>query len=271
MNIITERLWVGITWGSTIGPGAMEKLSYYVECISAVGAEPVVVLPLRAIGDAVSYLAKIDGKLGSLHAGDGADPKDFAGLLFSGGGDVDPCHYGESLLNMTVRIDADRDAFELPFLRTAVKAGVPVLGICRGMQVMNIAMGGSLYQDLPTQQPAALEHRQGSYHEIRLEPASRLATLAGCQTIEVNSWHHQAVKSPSGLAHGLRATAYASDGIIEGCEPEPGCFSGYLLGIQWHPERFRPEDHPEFSVFATAIFADFATACRKAAITRSSR
>ena len=158
----------------------------------------------------------------------------FDGLLLSGGQDVDPTLYDEEPVRALGVVIRQRDVYEIALVRAAVKAGKPVFGICRGMQVINVALGGTLYQDLPTQNPASfVKHRQEApegypTHNIDILPDTRLASLFGT-THYVNSLHHQAVKD---LAPGLKATAFSKDGVIEAIESP----THNILAVQWHPE-----------------------------------
>lgn len=164
------------------------------------------------------------------------------GLLLSGGGNIHPRRYGEEPLACVRRFDPARDELELGLAALALQRDVPLLGICRGLQVLNVACGGSLWQDLPTQRPGAIRHRvRRSYdllvHEVRVAPGSLLARLLGPElgvgeTCMVNSRHRQAAKRVAGA---LVPTAWAPDGVIEALEhPE----AGFCLGVQWHPENF---------------------------------
>lgn len=156
------------------------------------------------------------------------------GLLLSGGEDVAPGYYGEAALPQLGTVDADRDTQELPLAAAAAERQMPILAICRGTQLLNVALGGTLYQDLAVQHAGALNHAQDrpvheSTHDVRLAPDSLLARLAGAPGLPVNTFHHQAVKV---LAPGLEATAWASDGVVEAFEGT----RGWTVGVQWHPE-----------------------------------
>lgn len=160
------------------------------------------------------------------------------GVLLTGGGDVWPALYGEAADPTFDPAEAGRDEYELELVRRATEADVPVLAICRGLQVLNVARGGTLVQDIPTQQPGALVHEIGTprtspAHEIWVAPGSRLALLLDTDArITVNSRHHQAVKD---LGRGLVSTATAPDGVIEAVEDATRRF---CLAVQWHPENF---------------------------------
>lgn len=156
------------------------------------------------------------------------------GLLLSGGEDVDPRYYGEAAIPELGTVDARRDTQELPLAKAAAERNLPILAICRGIQLLNVALGGTLHQDLPVQHPGALPHVQElpvdqSTHRVQLAPDSLLARLAEATSLEVNTFHHQAVKA---IAPGLKATAWADDGVIEAVEGS----QGWAVGVQWHPE-----------------------------------
>jgi putative glutamine amidotransferase len=178
------------------------------------------------------------------------------GLLLTGGDDMDPACYGEENRCDTSIIHPDRDRFELALLRFARERRLPVLGICRGFQVMNVHFGGSLYQDLSLR-PGTGAHKSDESnvylpHPVRIAEGTRLHSLAGRGVIEVNSRHHQIVNR---LAPGLIPAAVAEDGVIEAFEsPEEPRF---LLGVQWHPERM-----PE-APSSAAIFREFIRASRE--------
>lgn len=150
------------------------------------------------------------------------------GLLLSGGEDVSPEWYGEAILNETVQCDPVRDRSDSLFLAAAMKARKPVLAICRGSQLANVYLGGSLYQDIPSQLPENIGHGGGTSHLIGLEPGSMLARIYGTDSLEVNSYHHQCVKD---LGAGITVTGRAADGIIEAWEA-PG-----ITAVQFHPEK----------------------------------
>ncbi len=162
------------------------------------------------------------------------------GVFLAGGADVDPSSYGEPRHPLCGHTDPDRDATEVLLLRHAADRGLPVLAVCRGIQVLNVALGGTLYQDVAAQVPAALKHdysptpanpsRAYLAHDVTVTPGSRLCAILGESVVPVNSMHHQAIKD---LAGGLRPTAFAPDGIVEGVEGADGRF---LVGVQWHPE-----------------------------------
>lgn len=159
------------------------------------------------------------------------------GLIMSGGEDFDPQLYGEQPVRQLGDVVPDRDKFDISLIKRAVERGIPLLGICRGEQGLNIALGGTLYQDIPSQVPTNLKHSQkaprgyGS-HAIRIDKKSLVYTLLGTDSISVNSYHHQAVRR---IAPGLEVAAVAPDGVVEAIE-KPG--DRRIVGVQFHPEGF---------------------------------
>lgn len=194
-----------------------------------------------------------------------ADPhqlRDFIGhvdaLVLTGGADVSPLAYGEAPLRPEWAGDPERDAYELALLRPAMAASLPVLAVCRGHQFVNVALGGSLYQDLDALRPGAIRHRdQARYddheHAVRVDPESWLHRVHGRDEIVVNSVHHQGIHA---LAPGLRATAWAPDGLVEAYESIDRAH--LLVGVQWHPE-WMTVDHPRSGVRSRGddLFAAF--------------
>jgi putative glutamine amidotransferase len=153
------------------------------------------------------------------------------GLVLSGGEDVHPSMYGAAPHARLEETDRARDAIELALYRAARERGLPVLAICRGIQLVNVAEGGTLYQDLPSERPSPVNHADSKgRHALRIEQGSLLHQTVG-DPASVNSRHHQAVKA---LAPELRAVAWAEDGVIEGVELKDG--AGWLVAVQWHPE-----------------------------------
>jgi putative glutamine amidotransferase len=209
----------------------------YTEALTKVGLLPVVVPPLAA--SAASAIL------------DGVD-----GLVVTGGEDVAPGRYDEEP-HPTVEAHEGRDESEIALILEARRRGVPTLAICRGIQVVNVAFGGSLVQDIPSQCPNALDHdpkgnRADRVHEVRVEPTSHLAGALGTDCLTTNSFHHQALAR---VARELRVTARAADGIIEGAESTDRAW--WLLAVQWHPEELtntpEPWDRNLFFAFAHAV------------------
>ncbi len=205
------------------------------------------------------YMQALDAAGIEVHAVDpGGDVTrvfgDCDGVVLAGGPDVDPARYGEALHPSCTLAGEARDLFELEIARRCLQDAIPLLAICRGMQVLNVAAGGSLIQDLPSQVPVALPHAvEESFttvaHALEVRDGTRLAqAVANGMASHVNSRHHQAVKH---IGRGLVATAHASDGIVEAVEAEalPFC-----VGVQWHPENFwrTGEFQPLFELFAAA-------------------
>ena len=182
--------------------------------------------------------------------------KGLKGLLLTGGRDIDPIHYGEEE-DETTDIDSDRDELELPLCKWAMEEDLPVFGICRGIQIMNVAIGSSLYQDIPSQFTAHLTHKimentGDSWHDIKIQPGSLLNQITGETTAKVNSRHHQALKV---IGNGFTTTAQSKDGIIEAIE---GKSKKFMLGVQYHPERmFKAPSSSELKEHAAKLFEAF--------------
>ena len=177
------------------------------------------------------------------------------GLLFTGGEDVAPAYYGEAVDERCQEPDPERDLFEMHLARAALRRSTPVLGICRGLQLLNVAAGGTLYQDVACRpgtmahHSAAGEDRQKLIHAVRIHPGSRLHAIMRVTESQVTSTHHQFVKY---LAPGLRIAAESEgDGIVEGFE-HPG--HPFLVAVQWHPERMY-QDHPAHLALFKALVA----------------
>lgn len=161
------------------------------------------------------------------------------GVLFTGGYDVDPRQYGSQSHPKVEGVDADRDYAEIYLVRKAIQAGKPFFGICRGLQVINVALGGTLYEHLPEQFPGEVEHdnhdkpRDYLAHSITISPECHLRQILASESTMVNSLHHQGVRSLAGQLH---ATAFAADGLVEAFELPADKFS---LAVQWHPEELQ--------------------------------
>lgn len=189
----------------------------YMEGLTQAGAIPVM-LPLTADREDLARLVE-----------------ELDGVLLSGGHDVDPAVYGEKPLPQCGVPCTPRDEMEQILLELTLEQDKPVLGICRGIQFLNAALGGTLYQDIPTQRPSHLEHHQTPpydqpVHRVELKREGPLARLLEAETLEVNSYHHQGIKT---LATGLEEMARAEDGLIEAVWM-PG--KRFVWGVQWHPE-----------------------------------
>jgi len=180
------------------------------------------------------------------------------GVLIPGGVDIDPLNFGEARRPQCGVVDPARDSVELQLARWAAVDKKPLLGLCRGLQVINVALGGTLYQDIGTDKPGALKHdcfptegysRDHRAHEVALAPQSRLRAAFDAATVSVNSMHHQGIKD---LAPRLLASGVAPDGLIEAVESTNGHF---LVGVQWHPEVYEAIDAPTRRLFASFIEA----------------
>jgi len=234
---------VGITIGDGGRPGFHSMREDYVRSVEQAGAVPVGLPPVRA-EDAAALLDRLDG------------------VLLSGGVDVDPVLFGQAPHPKLGQVDRRRDDFELALTREALRRDMPILAICRGHQVLNVATGGTLIQDIPSIVTGAVEHDAGGprwrrVHRVDVSPASRLREILGQDTMSVNSFHHQAVDR---LGEGLVVSARSEDGIVEGLEAPA---SRFVLSVQWHPESFwsRPDSfQPLFDAHAEACRED-ALAC----------
>jgi putative glutamine amidotransferase len=235
-----RRPLIGISIGRHVdraGRAYVRLPESYGLALAAAGGAPVLVPPLDPIRD-VDALERIFSSLD--------------GMLFPGGLDVHPTHFGEEI-HPTVTVDEPLDALELTLARWAAEREVTTLGICRGQQVLNVALGGSLIQDLPTH---GIQHPQSNAvirneeaHPIQVESSSRLAGIFGETTFGVNSFHHQAINRPG---RGLKAVAWSPDGVIEGVESTE---HPWLLAVQFHPENLVPSHVPSVRLFDAFVSA----------------
>jgi putative glutamine amidotransferase len=198
----------------------------YCNAVLACGAIPVL-LPHTELDAIPDLLANLDG------------------LLFTGGEDIEPQHYGETPHPLLGAVDPQRDKFEFALFNHAWnETDLPILGVCRGLQVMNVCLGGSLWQDLPSQRPSHVHHSQRDHrykavHPMKVDPETTLGRLLP-KVIAVNSLHHQGIKE---LANGLKASAFSPDGLVEAVEAEN---HPCRLAVQWHPENLQAANYPEF-------------------------
>jgi len=210
----------------------------YVDAVRSAGLTPLVLPPIDPdeIGDV------LDG---------------VAGVVLTGGEDVDPAEYGAERHPTVESVHPRRDACELALVRAVRQRGMPTLAICRGIQVVNVALGGTLIQDIPTEHASQIDHdrpkdRDARLHHVSVEPKSRLAAALGETSLEVNSSHHQAIAKP---AAGLKITARSPDGIIEGAEWSDDDW--WMLAVQWHPEELtrtaEPWDRGLFRAFSEQV------------------
>lgn len=208
----------------------------YVRAVLAAGGVPLVLSPLMGVSFAARALDAVDG------------------LILTGGEDIEPSWYGARPSPQLTPPSPERDLFELALFAVARQRELPILGICRGIQLINVALGGTLFQDLPSERPGTVNHqpsgaRDVRSHRVRIEPASRAALALGATGISVNSAHHQAIKE---LAPGLRATGWSEDALIEAAETPPG--TPWLLAVQWHPEEMHADAKaPDGGLFAALV------------------
>ena len=222
----------------------------YVEGVAEAGGVPVVLPPVVGARAAEELLDGMDG------------------LLLSGGSDLDPSYYGEKPVPELGVTIPERDAFEMALLEHALRRKIPILGICRGMQILNVALGGTLYQDLPSQvdHMVLLGHRQETpkwqpTHEVEMDGGSKVTEIMGTGELKVNSYHHQAIKV---LASGLVAVAYSPDGVIEAVESDD-LSKRWLIGVQWHAEAMRDAGPEHRRLFEAHVGAAERHALRHAA------
>ncbi len=225
---------IGITCSIDEHADRLQLNLSYLEAIEAAGGVPVLVGGSEAT--ARELLSRLDG------------------ILFTGGVDLDPSYFGEAPLPGLGEVSPRRDSFEVELCRAAYRHGIPSLGICRGCQLMAVALGGDLYQDLPSQKPDTLQHAQRAprshrSHVVTVTAGSRLATIAGGETLRVNSFHHQSVRR---LPPGAAACAVAPDGVLEAFE-DPG--HPFWLAVQWHPEGLWQEDPVALALFRSLVGA----------------
>lgn len=216
----------------------MALMPTYIEAVTAAGGIPLLI-PLGLDEDALSaVLARLDG------------------LILTGGGDIAGEHYHSEHADFIFDVDADRDRVELFLAREAVARRKPLLAICRGHQMLNVALGGTLYEDVMEWMPGAIKHdffgvfpRNHQAHAVAIQPGSKLADTLGRRETSVNSLHHQGIRD---LAPGLAATAHAPDGLIESVEVVDHPFG---LGVQWHPENLVHDDPVMLSLFRALVDA----------------
>lgn len=213
---------IGITTGSSpTNNGSSEHTlsDKYVQVILRAGGTPVIIPAGQDNGQLDELVNRLDG------------------LMLPGGGDIAPALFNGRLHPTIYGIDENRDALEMKLVRLAAQQGLPFLGICRGAQVINVALGGSLYTDIEAQKPGAERHdyrfefpRDKIAHVVKIRPGSLLSSLTGGTELSVNSLHHQAIDSMP--AH-LQPVAHSADGLVEAVELRNHVFG---LGVQWHPE-----------------------------------
>ena len=230
---------VSATSDTASGPHRVRLNNAYVTALESAGIVPVVVPPLSNNDAVRSILSRVDG------------------LLLTGGEDVEPSIYGQPRSSKCGSSNEARDHTEIALVRTAKEMRLPVLAICRGPQLLNVALGGTLVQDIPSEIPGALGHearedRSARVHDVKIDEGSRIAQAVGETDITVNSLHHQSVRD---VAPGLKVTAKAPDGIIEGIESASDDW--WAIAVQWHPEEMNdspePWDRGIFKAFAERL------------------
>jgi len=211
-----------------------------VTALESAGLIPLIVPPLSRASAAAVILDSVSG------------------LVLTGGEDIDPARYGEKRHEKIRSINAARDATEIALIEEAKARGKPILAICRGIQILNVALGGTLVQDIPSQLDTKIAHdedspRNSRSHDISIEPGSLIAKAVGTEHCTVNSFHHQSVKR---VADGMRVTARSPDGVIEGLESAD---DWWVIAVQWHPEEMtdspEPWDRGLFKAFAQQLGA----------------
>lgn len=220
------------------GTNRVRLTAAYVTALENAGLVPLIVPPLSTSRAATAILDSV------------------AGLVLTGGEDVDPARYGEARHQKLRAVNAERDATEAALVQEARARKTPVLAICRGIQILNVALGGTLVQDIGSQCSTSIVHddegaRDSRSHEITIEPGSRIAAAMETEHCTVNSFHHQSVKR---VAEGMRVTARSPDGIIEGLESTD---DWWVMAVQWHPEEMtgsaEPWDRGLFKSFANQL------------------
>lgn len=225
---------IGVTTSRTMSRYGYPLISLteaYTQALLRAGATPLLIPLGLSISDLSNLLHRLDG------------------ILFSGGGDIHPNRYGSTMHPLVDDIDADRDQVELELLQMTLQANLPFMGICRGLQLVNVGLGGSLYEDIQDQHPQQARHQFGGEkprdylaHWVNIDEGSRLAEILKTGSKQVNSLHHQGIRQ---LSPALRATAFSPDGIIEAVELPNYPFG---LAVQWHPE-WLPDDPAMVSLF----------------------
>ena len=231
---------IGITTSVTVDkvPERAYVNGTYIRAVQAAGGIPLLLTPHFTPEVQAALWQRLDG------------------LVLTGGGDIVPARFGEAPHPAVADVSPARDELEIGLTQRAVADDVPLFAICRGVQVLNVALGGTLVQDLPSEWPNALPHSQKAprhepSHAVKvMGEGTRLGRVLGALEIEVNSMHHQAIKR---LGEGLRDVAWAPDGVIEGVEM-PG-EERFVLGVQWHPEELVGHDQAARNLFAAIVDA----------------
>ncbi len=236
----TRLIAVSATSSQWDGAERVRLSANYVRSLEGAGLVPLIVPPLQSANAAEAILSHCDG------------------LLLTGGEDVDPARYGAIPHPATSAPNRMRDETELALFAAARSRRLPVFAICRGIQIANVALGGTLVQDLPSERPSEISHdrptlRSIRTHGVRLAEGSRMAAALSTTELDVNSYHHQAVDR---VADGLRVTATAPDGVVEGVETTDPDW--WMVAVQWHPEDLIDDGTP----WAGGLFAAFGRVIR---------
>lgn len=231
---------IGLTTSISVAttPERLYLNSAYVRAVEAAGGVPVLLPPALSAASRASLWTILDG------------------LLLTGGGDIEPARFAQPPHPATADVSPARDALECELVERAVAERLPIFGICRGMQVLNVALGGSLCQDIVSERASVVAHAQSApreqpTHAVKLlADATRLGEIVGTVELEVNSFHHQAVRR---VGRGLRETAWAPDGVVEALESDSP--DRFVLAVQWHPEHLVEHDAAARALFAALVDA----------------
>ena len=233
------RPLIGVTTSISVNANPERAFvnSSYIRAVQNAGGIPVL-LPPPLVGEAREELWK------RLHA-----------LLLTGGADIDPARFGELPHATVYDVSESRDDLEFTVVDSALGAGMPVFAICRGIQVLNVALGGTLIQDVPSEVGTQIAHSQAeprheATHRVTVSGETKMAEVLGAHDLRVNSFHHQAIKK---LGRGLRDVAWADDGVIEAVEMPDA--RALVLGVQWHPEDLVDHDRAAANLFRALVSA----------------
>jgi putative glutamine amidotransferase len=231
---------IGVSTSITVGeyPERAYVNSAYLHAIEQAGGIPVLLPPQLSASARETLWRRIDG------------------LVLTGGGDIEPARFGEAAHPKTSLVSADRDALELELVDCALRDDVPLFGICRGLQVLNVALGGSLHQHVADTVGRSVEHSQSEKRHVPTHPVkllaegTRLGRILGTSELAVNSFHHQALKR---LGRGLREVAWAPDQVVEAVEHEDQ--RRFVVAVQWHPEDLVDHDAAARALFTAVVDA----------------